>query len=308
MTQPGAPATLGIDAVERETRLSKDVLRAWEKRYGFPLPVRDALGQRAYPLEQVERLRLMKRLLDQGLRPGRLAGLQHAQLAQLVRQAPRAAAACAGTEAQALVEALLAGVGRDPVALRDALRQQLARLGVERFVEQVAAPLTTAVGARWAEGGLDIFEEHLYTETMAGILRHARAALPEAAGAPRILLTSLPGEAHGLGLGMIEILLALDGASCIALGTGTPPASIVRAVERQGADIVALSFSAAYPKRQVGAAVLGLRRLLPEPVQLWAGGAGVAALGAIEGVRLLPTLASGRAALVAWRAGGGQPG
>ena len=32
---------LNISAVERETGLSKDVLRIWERRYGFPEPRRD---------------------------------------------------------------------------------------------------------------------------------------------------------------------------------------------------------------------------------------------------------------------------
>ncbi|HRF13460.1 MAG TPA: MerR family transcriptional regulator, partial [Candidatus Accumulibacter phosphatis] len=62
----------GIAAVERDTGLSKDVLRVWERRYGFPAPCRDANGERSYPAEQVERLRLIKRLMDQGHRPGKL--------------------------------------------------------------------------------------------------------------------------------------------------------------------------------------------------------------------------------------------
>ena len=44
----------------------------WERRYGFPAPARDAHGERLYPAEQVQRLRLVKRLMDQGFRPGRL--------------------------------------------------------------------------------------------------------------------------------------------------------------------------------------------------------------------------------------------
>jgi len=34
-----------IAAVERDTGLSKDVLRMWERRYGFPVPNRDANGE-----------------------------------------------------------------------------------------------------------------------------------------------------------------------------------------------------------------------------------------------------------------------
>ena len=41
-----------IAAVERDTGLSKDVLRMWERRYGFPVPERDANGERLYPAAQ----------------------------------------------------------------------------------------------------------------------------------------------------------------------------------------------------------------------------------------------------------------
>src|SRR6476619_7394656 len=94
-----------IAAVERETRLSKDVLRVWERRYGFPQPVRDANGERCYPAEQVERLRLMKRLMDQGHRPGALAALADGDLASLAAPERRplpGAAAPDGATAQLL--------------------------------------------------------------------------------------------------------------------------------------------------------------------------------------------------------------
>ena len=42
------PITLSIAAVERDTGLSKDTLRVWERRYGFPQPGRDGFGERAY--------------------------------------------------------------------------------------------------------------------------------------------------------------------------------------------------------------------------------------------------------------------
>ena len=40
-----APVLYSIAAVERDTGLSKDTLRVWERRYGFPRPARDAAGQ-----------------------------------------------------------------------------------------------------------------------------------------------------------------------------------------------------------------------------------------------------------------------
>ena len=67
-----AETGLSIRAVEHETGLSKDVLRKWEQRYGFPSPLRDGAGERLYPADQVARLRLIKRLMDSGMRPSRV--------------------------------------------------------------------------------------------------------------------------------------------------------------------------------------------------------------------------------------------
>ena len=67
---------LPIAAVERDTGLSKDTLRVWERRYGFPCPERDGAGDRLYPPEQVARLHTIRRLMDAGHRPGRIVALQ----------------------------------------------------------------------------------------------------------------------------------------------------------------------------------------------------------------------------------------
>jgi len=190
------------------------------------------------------------------------------------------------------------------------MRHELARQGLERFVRRVAAPLTSAVGRRWAEGKLGVFDEHLFTEETTRILRQAIAALPRAGQPPRILMTTLPGETHGLGLMMAEALLALDGASCLSLGTETPLDDIVRAARVHACGIVALSFSSAYPARQAGTSLRQLRLALPGSTAIWAGGAGVACLAPIQNVQFLKSLDEGRRALAAWRAAhtGAPPG
>jgi len=290
-----------IAAVERETRLSKDVLRVWERRYGFPQPVRDANGERCYPAEQVERLRLMKRLMDQGHRPGALAALAHDALAALA--VPSRSVAADGDVADGAIARLLEKIrAREPAGFQHALRQCLARQGLERFIDQTVAPLTTAVGDCWEDGSFDVFDEHFYTESAERLLRQAIADLPAARQGPRILLTTVPGEQHGLGLLMAEATFALEGATCIALGTETPLLDIARAAAAYGTGVVALSFSASYPRRQVAPVLTQLRQALPDGVELWAGGAGIARLDELVGVRLLPTLDSGRQALAELRA------
>ncbi len=62
-----------IGVVERDTGIGRDTLRIWERRYGFPEPVRNEKGERIYPEKQLRHLQRIRRLLDQGLRPGKVA-------------------------------------------------------------------------------------------------------------------------------------------------------------------------------------------------------------------------------------------
>lgn len=291
--------TFNIAAVERDTGLSKDVLRVWERRYGFPLPERDANGERCYPAEQVERLRLIKRLLDQGHRPGKLLGLPNEALSQL---APRRDPAVVPSSAAADLAELLSLLKQHDIAgYQQAMQQRLARQGLQGFVQDTVAPLTEQVGAAWEAGLFEVFEEHLFTELTKRLLRQAIATLP-AGRSPRLLLTSVPNEEHVLGLLMVEALFALEGVECIPLGTQMPLLDIARAAEAHAADIVALSFSVAFPSRQILGLLQQLRQVLPAGIELWAGGGGTVRLPAPDGVRVLPGFSEALDALAGWRA------
>ncbi len=268
------PPTVGISAVERDTGLSKDTLRVWERRYGFPRPVRDAFGERAYSAQEVDKLRVIRRLLDAGHRPGKIIALSLDELRRLSERAGRPARPSADTERPALeLERYLDLVRSHRIDdLRRALSQAALRLGIERFVVDVCAPLNRLVGEAWARGDLEIFEEHLYTESMQVVLRNAIGSIPEPATHPSVLLTTVPNEAHGLGLLMAEALLALDGCRCTSLGTQTPIGDIVRAAQAQRADIVALSYSACLNPTQVVEGLAELRARLSPAVDVWVGG------------------------------------
>ncbi len=290
-----------IAAVERDTGLSKDVLRIWERRYGFPVPERDGNGERAYSADQVDRLRLIKRLMDQGHRPGKLMALSDEGLAGLAPRHPRPRAGAGEITVEPLDDLIEAIRRHDGIAYQQGMQHRLARQGLQHFVLDTVAPLTRQIGEGWEVGSLEVFEEHLFTELTKRLLRQAIAGLP-AGGGPRILLTSVPEEQHMLGLLMVETLLALEGAECIPLGTQMPLLEIARAVEAHQAEIVALSFSAAFPQRQVAGLLQHLRQILPPQVALWAGGLGIRRQAALPGVELLATLEEALSALAAWRA------
>jgi methanogenic corrinoid protein MtbC1 len=266
-----------IAAVERDTGLSKDTLRVWERRYGFPTPGRDQFGERIYPIEQVDKLRVLRRLMDGGHRPGKVIHLAIEDLQTLAAEAQQSSmsprsmidALAEHEDLNRYVDLVKAHQVDD---LRRALSQAQLRLGMERFVMEVVAPLTQMIGDAWARGYVEVFEEHLFTESLQVVLRNAISTIPQPSHHPRVLLTTIPQESHGLGLLMAEAILALEGCRCVSLGVQTPVWDIVLAAGAHRADVVALSFSAVVNPNHVVDSLTELREKLPAGTEIWAGG------------------------------------
>ncbi len=290
---------LSIGTVERETGLSKDVLRKWELRYGFPMPGRDANGERAYPAEQVARLRLIKHLMGHGFRPSKLIPLSQADLSDLAAGNTRATTGSADPALVADILALLRA--HDPANLKGRLGRLLQEQGLRHFVQDTVEPASVAVGEAWARGELQVFEEHLYSEVVHNLLRSALEPLDSPSGQPRVLLTTLPKEGHSLGLLMAASTLVLGGAHCVYLGPQMPIDDIGNAAQAHHVDVIALSFSAAYPRRQTLPALLELRQRVDPAIEIWVGGKGVRDLAETKvGIQILPGLDQLEAAMSQW--------
>jgi MerR family transcriptional regulator, light-induced transcriptional regulator len=301
-----APA-LTIAAVERDTRIGKDTLRVWERRYGFPQPHRDSNGERLYPAEQVERLRHVKRLLDAGHRPGRIVGMDLEALQGLSDRAPAAIGSGSLEREHAELQRLMAMLAsHDLTGLRRALSQSLLRLGLERFVIELAIPLVGEVGQSWSRGQMAIYEEHLFSEALETVLRSAMAAMPEPdpSASPRVVLSTFPFEAHGLGLLMADALFQVSGCATMNLGRQTPLHDLALACQAHQADIIALSFSAATNPNQAADGLTQLRARLPVSIEIWSGSP-LSALHRrqIEGVNHMTALEAIGPAVERWRAG-----
>lgn len=302
---PALSAPMTIAAVERDSGLSKDTLRAWERRYGFPAPARDPSGERVYSTQDVQKLRLLKRLVERGERPGRLIHLGSAELQ--ARLDGHAQAQPRRPITEGFLELIRA---HDMNGLRRRLRERRTRLGTVRFVVEVVAPLNTLVGEAWMRGQLQVFEEHLYTESVQMVLRETIGMLPPGrpTDCPRLLLTTFPGEPHGLGLLMAEAIAQLEGARCLALGVATPLWDIVLAARALECDIVALSFSGCLNPNQVVEGLTELRARLAPRTALWAGGAApVLHRRPVPGVTAIASLAQIGAELQRWRQSSARP-
>ena len=313
--RPVAQAFSDIATVSTATGLAKDTLRVWERRYGFPQPERDANGERVYPDEQVEKLRVIRRLMDRGLRPGNIVGMPLPELkarfddggesAPDPARDPAAASGAPVRDDSSRLDEVIAMLRAHRVEdMMANLNQWLMRVGLQRFILDVVSPLNVMVGEAWMQGRLQIFEEHLYTEQMKQLLRNALGNFPASGQSPRVLLTTLPGEQHQLGLLMAQAFIAAEGAQCVSLGTETPAWDIEQATRAHRIDVVALSFSSAMPARMARAVLENLRVRLDPEVAIWAGGSiWQRTRKGVPGVTTIAALTDIAAAVAAWRAG-----
>jgi DNA-binding transcriptional MerR regulator len=76
--------TYTTGAASRQTGVSQDTLRIWERRYGAVDPIRTESGRRLYRQSDISRLKLMKRLVDEGDAISSVANLTLEQLSERV--------------------------------------------------------------------------------------------------------------------------------------------------------------------------------------------------------------------------------
>lgn len=268
------PELLSIGDIGSETGLSADVIRAWERRYGFPEPVRLPSGHRRYRRQDLRRLRLMAEAVAQGHRPSLVARTDEAGLRALLLPSVDSAV-------DPLFQAVTA---MDTAVLRERLAQALARMGWKPFLQERVAPLLDRVGMAWAEGSIGVHHEHLLTEVLEDLLRECRLAFHPVVGRGSVLMATLPGERHRLGLLMAALAYAASGARVELLGVDLPVASIAHGARALRVDRVAVSLSLQCCGEPTRRLLMDLQERLPEGCRLIIGGQGAARTRKVAGV------------------------
>lgn len=261
---------LSVGKVSQQTGLSADTLRVWERRYGAPVPVRLPSGHRRYRPEQVRWLRKITEAIALGHRPGHLIAMEEAELEALIGRAYR--------EDQDLIERgpewerFVRGL--DTSALRDELEVLASKVSPLEFLRFTVAPLLRSIGRMWSEETIDVRHEHAASETIEDVLRNLRGRIDPNPNWPGIVLASLPGEEHGIGIQMVALLAVHAGIPVHVLGPNLPVDEICRAVTDKNALAVGLSASLSASGVTTDQAVSRLRAALPTHVEVLLGGDG----------------------------------
>jgi len=225
---------LRIGELSKRSGVSPDLLRAWERRYGLLRPVRSTGGLRLYSPADVERVRLMRRHLAEGL---------------------------AAAEAAAL--ALRAGLGDEaapialrPAAVRDDLADALDRFDepraqaildgllavatIDMLLSEVVLPYLRELGERWRRGDASVAQEHFASSVLRGRLLGLARGWGLGLG-PGAVLACLPGEQHDLGLIAFGLALRARGWRIVYLGTDSPIETVEDVSRRLDPSLVVLT-------------------------------------------------------------------
>ena len=272
--------------IERITGFGIEQLRKWRQRFGFPPVQYDVSGRVVYARESIDRLMVIKRLLEAGLRPGQVVAKTSAENLKMAADLNLFKPTVVRSESTNAFIKLLKHA--DSEAFKALLRKRRAKSTMLDFVQHTIAPLMVGVGDAWLSGEIDVFHEHLCTSMIERYLITQTFKLKPKIAFPIFLFALPPGERHQLGLLMVEAVMAEAGAYIVNAGTDIPLNSLKLAAVECKADVVALTFSFSYPPRDVVPTLAHLRRLLPSKMLLWAGGAGLSKVRrAPAGVRVM---------------------
>lgn len=269
---------LGIGALSRATAIPVETLRTWERRYGYPVPERTPAGHRVYPIASVSRLRRIAEALASGHRAREVLAASDDELRALLAATPALMMAPAlrqpASETPVALELFAAVRAFDGPSMTRRLQAEWARRGPLDFVEGCVAPVVREVGVAWADGRLDVRHEHFLSERIGDVLRTLRLPFDERAAGPLLVLTTLPGESHALGLHMAALVASTSGCRVLQLGPETPLAELQALARDQRPRAVGISVSGATAGSPTARKLRTLRAHLPARTTLLVGGDG----------------------------------
>jgi len=261
-----------VGMVAKMTGLSTHTLRMWEKRYATVLPKRTEAGGRLYTDADIERLRLLHRLVEGGHSIGGIAKLADTDLRRMAAASSRPLLQQTTRHLPELRERVMAAIER----LRTEEAEQIlsrAALGTEprEFLELVVAPIMIEIGDRWKRGDLRIVHEHACSTVMRGLLFSLMRLYPATESTRRVVVGTPATEYHELGALMVAMLAAMHGWSVLYLGPNLPAEEIAYAVTDTKAQLLMLSITNLTPKASEEE-IATIEDLIPKRVRILVGG------------------------------------
>jgi DNA-binding transcriptional MerR regulator len=206
--------------------VSVQVLRAWERRYGIVRPERTPSGYRLYDETAIDRVRAMRRLVEEGWSASQAARqIEEHGVPVATAPSPRVPQNGASGDTDLSAAFVEAAAALDDAGVEAILDDAFASGSFERVVEQRLMPALRALGEAWADGTVSVAAEHAASHA---VLRRLSAAF-EAAGRldieSPVLVGLPPGSRHELGVLAFATAARRRGIGVVYLGADVPEPS-----------------------------------------------------------------------------------
>lgn len=227
-----------ISSVSMMTGVNPVTLRAWERRYGLIKPTRTDSGHRLYSDDDVEHIKLILKLIDEGVAISRVK--EALKIASEDKQKD-----LDGTSHWVQYqEDMLRGVNNfDDAILDEAYNEAMSLYPVDVVTKQLLLPLLEKLGQRWMHVSTGVAEEHFFSVFMRNKLGARFHHQNQKNQGPRLIAACLPAEQHEFGLMLFALAAHARGYRIILLGADMPIEQLAEVVHRSNSDGIVLSGS-----------------------------------------------------------------
>ena len=233
-----------IRTVAGLTGINPVTLRAWERRYGLIKPKRTPKGHRLYSAQDIEQIRRILELIDQGVAIGQIKKIMLAGPvgpgADLAQMAPGTVDQGSAPWEQS-IERMLEGAARfDPGALDAVYNDALALYPLEPVTRHMTLPLLRRLRQRRFETPAAEAQERFlrtYLRYKLGSRYHHQFHRTQG---PKLLGACLPGETSEVELLLFALAALTHGYRVVSLGPDVPLEPLAKALQDSGCQALIL--------------------------------------------------------------------
>lgn len=219
-----------LSAVLRETGLTADVLRVWERRYDLPKPQRTPGGHRLYSDYDVATLHWLRARQIEGLSISHavklwknLVAAGRDPLDDQPQPAPEATLPIPGSRLDELRNRWVgACLGFDAGKADEVINQAFAIHPVETVCFEILQKGIQQVGASWYLDQATVQQEHFTTAQAVRRIETLISATPAPTRTQTVLLGCPAGEWHTFPVLLLTLLLRRRGLNVVYLGANLP--------------------------------------------------------------------------------------
>ncbi len=254
-------AVYNLKAVLKETGIKPDVLRAWERRYGVPMPQRTAGGHRLYSEHDIEIIKWLLARQNDGLSISNAVDMwkekmvggrdplgvpvQNQNLVPAIVPNPSISLSIPSVSLTGMDEIrsgwLKACMAFNELAAEQILNQAFAIYPVEMVCTSVLQWGVAEIGSMWYQNTASIQQEH-FTSALALRRLDALMMASPAPTRPYNLIMGCPAnEWHTFTPMLLALLVRRRGFNVIYLGANVPANYFVETIDAVNANLVVLA-------------------------------------------------------------------